>query len=400
MKLPNGWEEVPIFKYLDLVKSGVKKFEGIKAYIDTRSVETGIIKDKTTKVDYESKPSRANMQVQKGDVIFAKMKDTEKIYVIREEDSDHLYSTGFAILRVNDKSKLHPKYVYFWLRTQEFQRKKNKECTGATQKAINETKLRDFTIPVPPLDVQEKIIAVLEKAEQIKDWRKEADQLSKDYLKSVFVDMFGDPVINPRGWQLKKLPNFISNNKYSLKRGPFGGSLTKSMFVKEGYLVYEQNHAIYGDFTYGRYFITADKYKEMEMFKVEPGDLIVSCSGTMGKISEIPLNSKKGIINQALLKIQLDQNIMNNEFFKFVFRNDNFQKRLFGISHGSGISNFPSMSNIKDIDFICPPISLQRKFSAIVKKIKELNSFQLENLKNSQDLFNSLMQKAFKGELQ
>jgi len=190
-KIPDGWEEVPLFKYLELVSSGVKQFQGTKKYIDTGALETGRIRGGVD-VDYATRPSRANMETKEGDVLFAKMKDTEKVYFISKKDVSHLYSTGFAILRIKDKAKLLPKYIYFWLRSNDFQRLKNKECTGATQKAIGETQLKKFKIIIPSIKVQERIIALLEKAEQIKNWRKEADALSKDYLKSVFVEMFGD----------------------------------------------------------------------------------------------------------------------------------------------------------------------------------------------------------------
>src|SRR3989344_6809707 len=123
-KLPEGWEEVELFRYLELVSSGVKSFSGTKKYIDTGSLETGKIKD-FVNVTYEDRPSRANMEVREGDVLFAKMKDTEKIYLVSKEDLNHLYSTGFAVLRIKNNSKLIPQYVCFWLRTENFQTLKN-----------------------------------------------------------------------------------------------------------------------------------------------------------------------------------------------------------------------------------------------------------------------------------
>ena len=85
-------------------------------------------------------------------------------------------------------------------------------------------------------------------------------------------------------------------------RGPFGGSLKKSCFVESGYAVYEQ-HAIYDQFTDVRYFIDEAKFNEMKRFELKPNDLIMSCSGTMGKVAIVPQNIEKGIINQALLKL-------------------------------------------------------------------------------------------------
>ena len=112
-------------------------------------------------------------------------------------------------------------------------------------------------------------------------------------------------------WKVTKLgdvANFV--------RGPFGGSLKKEYFVKEGYAVYEQQHAIRNQFHSIRYFIDEMKFKEMQRFEVHENDIIMSCSGTMGKVAIVPNNIKKGIINQALLKIspsnKLDSKFLEN----------------------------------------------------------------------------------------
>ncbi len=171
----------------------------------------------------------------------------------------------------------------------------------------------------------------------------------------------------------KTLPEIITEDKYSLKRGPFGGSLKKDDFIQEGYLVYEQRHAIHNDFEYAKYYISKEKYEEMIMFKVEPKDLLVSCSGvTLGRISEVPNEAKAGIINQALLKITLNQDIMNNTYFINLFRNEQIQDKLFGFSRGSGIPNFPSMNEVKAMEFLCPPIELQNKIADFVKQVDKL----------------------------
>src|SRR5690554_7941655 len=86
------------------------------------------------------------------------------------------------------------------------------------------------------------------------------------------------------------------NSLCKLVRGPFGGALKKEIFVEEGYAVYEQSHAIYSDFRYFRYRINEEKYNELKRFSVRAGDLIMSCSGTMGKFSMIPDDSEPGVI--------------------------------------------------------------------------------------------------------
>ena len=203
--------------------------------------------------------------------------------------------------------------------------------------------------------------------------------------------MFGDGK-----YPMKTLPQIITKDKHSLKRGPFGGALKKEDFVENGYLVYEQRHAIHNDFEYEKYYIAPKKYQEMIMFKVVPGDLIISCSGvTLGRIAEIPPYAKEGIINQALLKVTLDQSIMTNTFFIHQFRSDRVQDILFGFCRGSGIPNFPSMNEVKAVEFICPPIELQNQFAAFVEQIDK-SKFEIQkSLEKLEILKKSLMQQYF-----
>ena len=127
------------------------------------------------------------------------------------------------------------------------------------------------------------------------------------------------PTPPPHGWEVKKLGEICE-----FRRGPFGGSLKKEIFVKSGYKVYEQQHAIKNDFSIGRYFIDESKFKEMQSFELLPNDIIMSCSGTIGKIAIAPLNIQKGIINQALLRLRIKKPTqIKNDFMKILLQNLN-----------------------------------------------------------------------------
>jgi type I restriction enzyme S subunit len=253
-----------------------------------------------------------------------------------------------------------------------------------------------------PLDIQEqkRIAETLNKADDLKRKRKEANHMANKLLQAVFLQMFGDPQTNPKKWELKTLPEIVAKDKYSIKRGPFGGSLKKEFFTTTGFLVYEQFHAINNDFSKNRYFIDEAKYKELEMFKVVEGDLIISCSGvTLGRIAEVPKGALSGIINQALLKVSLDKSKMNSKYFMFLFRDKTIQETLFRLSRGSGQPNLPPMPEIKAIKFMTPPIDLQNDFASIVEKIENIMKKQGCSTNEINQLFDSLMSKAFKGEL-
>lgn len=296
-------------------------------------------------------------------------------------------------------SKSHvPEYLFHFLRTQR-QRILDK-AWGNAQPHISQAFVKDFKVPLPSLPDQLHIANLLSKAETLITQRKESIRLLDEFLKSTFLEMFGDPVRNDMGWETKTIEQLVKKEKYALKRGPFGGALKKEIFVPSGYLVYEQFHALNNDFSFARYFIDEEKFQELKGFEVKPGDIIVSCSGVyLGKLAIVPEGAKQGIINQALLKISLDNRVIENMFFVFVFSNENFKRKFYGNVIGTGIPNFPSMDDFKKFNFIYPPLSLQTQFSQIVSTTEALKTQYQQSLKELENLYGSLSQKAFRGEL-
>jgi type I restriction enzyme M protein len=156
------------------------------------------------------------------------------------------------------------------------------------------------------------------------------------------------------------------------KRGPFGGSLKKEIFVSDGYLVYEQHHAINGDFDFGRYFIDENKFNEMCGFEVLPNDILVSCSGTMGKISIVPKLARKGIINQALLKLRPDSSIINTFYLKRILETDYIQEKYFRNQEGAAIQNVASVKDLKEIEIPLPPLDIQQQIVAEIEAYQKI----------------------------
>src|SRR5271157_1504316 len=174
----------------------------------------------------------------------------------------------------------------------------------------------------------------------------------------------------PEGWAVMTLNDFCERDQHAIKRGPFGSSLKKEFFVSNGIKVYEQQHAIQNDFTLGRYFINEERFDELRAFEVRPGDLIVSCSGTIGRIAVVPEWAEKGVINQALLKLSLNKHIIENRFFIAQFQYKSGQI-IAANTRGSGMNNLAGVKELKEVPFVLPPLSEQHR---IVAKIEELFS--------------------------
>lgn len=197
----------------------------------------------------------------------------------------------------------------------------------------------------------------------------------------------------PVEWEVKTLGNLCD-----FVRGPFGGSLKKSCFKDFGYAVYEQQHAIYNQFDDIRYFIDEAKYLEMKRFELFPRDLIMSCSGTMGKVAIVPEGIPKGIINQALLKLSPKKSILT-EFLRYWMNSPNFQNQLVKLSQGVAIKNVASVKVLKEIQIYLPPLAEQKRIVTILDEAFEgcdrvIRNTE-KNLANAREIFESYLNDIF-----
>jgi type I restriction enzyme, S subunit len=176
----------------------------------------------------------------------------------------------------------------------------------------------------------------------------------------------------PKHWGVKKLKYIIEPS--GLIRGPFGSALKKEFFVIKGYKVYEQKNAIKNSLLIGDSYISDSKYKELKRFSVKENDLLMSCSGTIGKLVEIKGEYCPGVINQAMLIIRLND-IINRNFFKYMFKTEMIQSCILGSSYGSAIKNLIGIDAFKDIPFIVPEVSEQVIIADFLdKKMTEIDA--------------------------
>jgi len=191
-------------------------------------------------------------------------------------------------------------------------------------------------------------------------------------------------------WQTIKLSDVLGKSGYI--RGPFGSALRRPELKSEGIPVYEQQHAIYNTRTF-RFFIDEDKFNELSRFTVQENDLIISCSGTLGKVSLIRKDDPKGIISQALLILRPDTNIMTSKYLYYFISSFKGYHSLVSVSSGSVQVNIAKRSVIESIELLVPPVAEQRAIAAILGALDdkiELNTQMNETLEAmAQALFKS-----------
>lgn len=245
----------------------------------------------------------------------------------------------------------------------------------------------------PDLKAQQKIIAIIKQAEQLKEWRKESDKLTDDYLNSVFLEMFGDPIVNPKKWEIKKLEEVtdrITDGKHGDCRNEndSGYYFISAKDLKEGII----------DYSEARQIVKEDFMDVHRRTNLELNDVLISNSGTIGKIAIATDVDKyqKTTFQKSVAIIKNKKDIINSQFLKHVLELST--DYLINYSSGSSQKNL-LLRDIRNHKIIFPPIELQYKFAEIVQYFKKIQEKQKQSKSHIENLFNVLMQKAFRGEL-
>ncbi len=258
--------------------------------------------------------------------------------------------------------------------------------TGA---AIPHIYFKDYgknIVPVPSFQEQQQIVSELDLLSSVIEKQKaQIEELDK-LAQSIFYDMFGDPVENEKGWEVVPL----NNNIDEMFLGPFGSSLKVDSYVpkEDSYcMVYEQKHAIQAKLDLENHYINKEKFDSLSRFEVKPGDYIMSCRGTIGKIFQIPQNAPKGIIHPSVMKIRLKEQLYASTYFmrmlKLIVANE--------VTNGNCVQMAITAKALGKKKLPLPPFSLQQKYEDIVQAIESMKAKVRQSLKESEMLFNSRM---------
>ena len=292
---------------------------------------------------------------------------------------------GLAAISIKDEAERN--YVFHLLKAKN--KELNRKGTGSTFKAIGKNVLEEVQVPQISTKEQQKRMSIMDYLESIIRKRREQLLFLDELIKARFVEMFGDPITNPKGWEHITVGDVCS----SIVRGPFGSALKKEFFVEPSdntYKVYEQKHAIQKSADIGTYYITAEKFAELKRFECLPGDILMSCSGTMGELFQLPDGCERGIINQALCKFTLNERILPICFLTYMRQTiGNLETK------GSGIQNIAAVSYVKAMPINLPTMDVQEKFADFVKQIDKSKVAIQKSLAETQLLFDKLMQDYF-----
>jgi type I restriction enzyme, S subunit len=302
-----------------------------------------------------------------------------------------------CIIRVIPELLSH-RYLMHFLAQPSFQAHIDSSQHGGTRQALTFPQIRDFQIPLPPLTEQKRIAAILDKADRIRQKRKETIRLTEELLRSAFLEMFGDPVTNPKGWEVQPLNNVIRR----IQAG-WCAKGEERPFENDEWGVLKISAVTSGRFKSAEH--KAVKFSDLVKTPIVPqkGDLLISRANTRELVAATCLveeDCERVFLPDKLWKIHPDPMIANVEYLRFLLADPQYRQSITKKATGtSGSMLNISQKKLIEMDAPIPPLMIQQQFAQSVWKIFHLRQQKELAASQSENLFNALLQRAFKGQL-
>lgn len=374
---------VSIIEAVEITNNRVKPFSGKKRYLATGDLKNQNIEDTMEFVDYETKPSRADLVVNVSDIIVAKMHATNKVILIDENSKDIIVSTGFLTLK--PKKEFDAEYLLQFFRSENFHKQKDKLCSGATQKAINNGAFEKIKIPKYPIEEQKRIAKLLDKADTLRKNRQESIKLLDDFLKATFYDMFGDPVRNERGWLIKAIKDICEARLGKMLDSKKQTGVNARLYLRNA-------NVLWDSFNLSDISMMDFDEKDRIEFRLKKGDILICEGGEIGRTAIWEEQVKECYYQKAIHRLKLNLSIIQPEYFVYL---------MWFYSKKGGFKDFVSTATISHLTgeklqtmkIPIPGIILQNTFAQIYRKIQDIKkTMECNDLDNQ---FNALIQRYF-----
>lgn len=389
---------------------GVRKFQfrdkGVKL-LNVGNINNGVLDTSTTKLyvsEEEAFGKYKHFLVDDGDLLIASSGIVvsnfhNKIAYVRKEHLPLCLNTSTIRFKTLNNKTFHLDYLKYYLKTNHFKNQLKKLITGAAQLNFGPSHLKKITIPVPSLDEQVHISNVLTKAENLIAQRKESMRLLDEFLKSTFLDMFGDPGINPKKWPIKKIEDYIEY------MGDIGSNGSNEMVAKNLEMLDEEDYAIMvrttnltrNDFTHNVKYVTKKTYDFFKKSKIYGGEIIMNKIGSAGDFWLMPhLNKPVSLgLNQLVIRTKDIPTL-----YLYYYLSTDYGRMIVKAQAKGATTKSITKTAVKALPLMYPPIELQNQFVSVVEKTNALKSQYQQSLQELENLYGSLSQRAFKGELE
>lgn len=292
---------------------------------------------------------------------------------------------AIAGITIKDNSIILTDYLYYYLKSKK--KYVNDIGRGVAQNNINMSILRNFEVPVPKIEEQQKIISILDKLQSIITHRQKQLEKLDELIKARFVEMFGDPVSNP--FEYEKLP---LEELAEIKIGPFGTLLHKEDYISDCHALVNPSHIIDGEIVVdSKLTVSNEKYNELNAYHLQQNDVVLGRRGEMGRCAVV---KEEGLLCGTGSLIIRTNGRLRADFIQKIISFPTFKKTIEDMAVGQTMPNLnvPIVSNFM---IICPPTDIQEHYYSFVEKINKSKVVVQKHLEKAQLLFDSLMQEYF-----
>lgn len=303
---------------------------------------------------------------------------------------------AIAALPIIDTNRLIPEFLYWSLRSIDLNVGQDRAAMGLT---LNKEKLKTLKIPLPPLPEQRRIAAILDQADALRAKRREALAQLDKLTQSIFIEMFGDPVTNPKGWEivnlgtiLDDLTDYHANGSYEILRNH-----VELLDSPDFALMLRTTDLENNNFSEGVKYITEAAYNFLKKSKVYGGEIVINKIGSAGCVYLAPvLNRPVSLgMNSFLLRVAKSA---NSRFIYDVLTTDYMGGMIRSKVRGA-VTKTITKEAVRSIEIPLPPLEIQNDYAKHVFTIEKQKSIQSNSLTELDNLFASLQHRAFRGEL-
>ncbi|MEA1911914.1 MAG: restriction endonuclease subunit S [Spirochaetota bacterium] len=401
--IPNNWvvkNLTDIFFFQE--GPGVRKWQfrdrGIKL-LNGSNINNGILDLSNTKIYIEESEARGKYEhflIDEGDLVIASsgvVVDNfhNKIAFVKKEHLPLCMNTSTIRFKVLDEKQSTLQFLKYFLKTRIFKAQIGRLITGSAQLNFGPTHLKKIKIPLPSLIEQNRIAGILSRAEGLIEKRKESIRLLDEFLKSTFLEMFGDPVRNEKGWEKKRIDELADTRL---------GKMRDKKFITGNHLKYYLGNSSVRWFSFDFSNLEQMDFNDNEQikFSLRHGDLLVCEGGEIGRCAIWKSEKEDIYFQKALHRVRVDAEQIKQEYLQYVL----LRYSIFG-----GFKNVTSKATIahltgeklKETYIPLPPIPLQNKFASVVEKIETIKAKYQISLAELERFYGSLSQRAFKGDL-
>ena len=375
---------------VDPARSGKQSFR----YVDISGVDRDVKTiSRADEIPSNEAPSRARKVIAASDILVSTVRpNLNAVAIVPEELDGEIASTGFTVLRTNEKL-LVPKFLYYWVQHKQFVEFLVANATGASYPAVSDSIVKRAPLPLPPPSEQSRIVELLDQADALRRLRRVADAKAANILPALFLKMFGDPASNPMGWAVKAVGDVLTSADY--------GSSTRASDDGKGLPLIRMGNVSYE----GNLLLDDLKFVELsdadaKKYRLEEDDILFNRTNSLDLVGKTGIwgGEMDAVVASYFIRIRVDREMIEPVFL-WAYMNCSYMKRVLRATARGAIGQANINTNeLRAFPLYLPPLEKQQEFVRKVGAIKE----SLPTATDKSDLnylFEVLQRRAFSGEL-